>query len=125
MEPVRGSAGAGWLSVLAAAMRCRKRRDLSECSSPGASGERRAETRPARKSSVRLADLRVGGRGLVVDFDGASAHERSKLMALGLVPGAPVELLQRFPSYVVAVGYTQIALDHESAAVIRLRSQQD
>lgn len=70
---------------------------------------------------ARLSDLRIGQSGVVVAFDTDSAHERSKLMALGLVPGAPVELLQRVPSYVVAVGYTQLALDKETAAAVRLQ----
>ena len=39
-------------------------------------------------------------------------------MALGVLPGATVKLLQRFPSYVIQLGYTQLALDKETASTI-------
>ncbi len=47
-----------------------------------------------------------------------SAHERGKLMALGVMPGAVLKLLQRFPAYVIQLGYTQLAIDKETAASI-------
>ena len=39
-------------------------------------------------------------------------------MALGIMPGATLQLLQRFPAYVVQLGYTQLAIDKETAASI-------
>lgn len=38
-----------------------------------------------------------------------------KLTAFGIMPGVEVEILQDFPSYVLGVGYTQIALDYQIA----------
>ena len=43
-----------------------------------------------------------------------------RLFALGLVPGARITLLQRFPTFVFTVGHTTIAVDGEMAAGIRV-----
>ncbi len=82
-------------------------------------------TQPAdsagEKIGTPLSRLKRGSRAVVVDLSKLSAHERSKLMALGLMPGADVHVIQRFPSYVVAVGYTQLALDKETARLVLVR----
>ncbi len=70
-----------------------------------------------------LARLGTGGRAVVVSLQARTDHERSKLMALGLLPGASLKLLQKFPSYVVVLGHTQLALDKETAALISVRPE--
>lgn len=45
----------------------------------------------------------------------------NKLMAMGIVPGAPISLLQRFPSYVFESGQSQFAVDREIADSIYVR----
>jgi DtxR family Mn-dependent transcriptional regulator/ferrous iron transport protein A len=67
--------------------------------------------------------LKTGARAVVLAFSKTSPHDRNKLMALGVTPGASIRLLQRFPSYVIAIGYTQLALDKETAALIRVRPE--
>ncbi len=44
-----------------------------------------------------------------------------KLMALGLLPGRRIEVLYRFPSYVVRVGNTTVALGNEIAEKIYIK----
>ncbi len=39
-------------------------------------------------------------------------------MAMGVLPGFDVSLIQRYPSYVFRVGQTQIAVDEEIASEI-------
>ena len=39
-------------------------------------------------------------------------------MAMGITPGSSLIVEQRFPSYIVKVGYTRAALDREIAATI-------
>jgi hypothetical protein len=34
-----------------------------------------------------------------------------------------LRLIQRFPSYVIAIGYTQLALDEETANAIQIRPE--
>ena len=72
---------------------------------------------------IPLTSLRKGSKATVHSFAGESAHERGKLMALGVMPGAALQLLQRFPSYVIQIGYTQLALDRETAAAILVRKE--
>jgi len=67
-----------------------------------------------------LAHLKTGSKAIVVSLDDMSAHERNKLMSLGVMAGAEINLMQRFPSYVISIGYTQLAIDHETAQLIRV-----
>jgi ferrous iron transport protein A len=68
-----------------------------------------------------LARLGTGGSAVVLNLTQSSNHERSKLMALGIMPGTELRLVQKFPSFVVSVGYTQLAVDKETAAGIMVR----
>lgn len=76
---------------------------------------------PDTTSSVRLVDLKTGAAAILLSMNEATPAERHKLMALGLLPGARLRILQRLPSYVVAVGYTQVALDRETARLLHVR----
>ena len=75
----------------------------------GVGGPRRAS------GASTLADLRVGQSGEVVAVEAPDQAGYRRLFALGLVPGARVTLLQRFPTYVFTVGRTTIAVDREMA----------
>jgi hypothetical protein len=44
-----------------------------------------------------------------------------RLLAMGMVPGTIISLLQRVPSYVLQLGQAQIALDRETARDIYVR----
>lgn len=48
-------------------------------------------------------------------------HDRQmirKLLALGVVPGVEVKVIQRSPAFVLQIGYTQVALDERCAETI-------
>lgn len=69
-----------------------------------------------------LSELRNGTRGTVACLQaGADAGTIPKLIALGILPGCEVELLQRFPSYLFRIGHTQVAVDGSIAGSIRIR----
>jgi DtxR family Mn-dependent transcriptional regulator len=57
-----------------------------------------------------------GGRIMYIHTHGESSIK--KLMAMGVLPGFEVSLIQRYPSYVFRVGQTQIAVDAEIASEI-------
>jgi DtxR family Mn-dependent transcriptional regulator len=57
-----------------------------------------------------------GGRIMYIHTHGESSIR--KLMAMGVLPGFDVSLIQRYPSYVFRVGQTQIAVDEEIASEI-------
>lgn len=65
-----------------------------------------------------IASLRCGDTVSILSIAATTPHEQRKLMALGVLPGATLRLLQRRPSYVVSVGYTQVTMDHETARLI-------
>jgi Fe2+ transport system protein FeoA len=77
---------------------------------------RRAEERAGGEGT--LAAMQPGERGRVVRIDGRDAGRARKLMALGVVPGAEVELERRGPAVVFWTGYTQLAVDDALAASI-------
>jgi len=74
----------------------------------------------AARAVSSLADLAPGQSGVI-----AYLHSRrdlvQRLLAMGIVPGARIELLQNAPSYVAQLGNTQMALDRETAADIYVR----
>lgn len=62
---------------------------------------------------VPLSELRVGERGRIVYISTRRAGRIGRLTALGLLPGTEVVVRQIFPSCVLDVGQTQVALDKE------------
>jgi Fe2+ transport system protein FeoA len=74
--------------------------------------------RPMRAGVMTLAEMAPGERGKVVKLDGHDASRTRKLMALGVLEGAFVELERTAPSVVFRTGYTQLAVDEGLAASI-------
>lgn len=48
-------------------------------------------------------------------------REIRKLMAMGILPGMRIRLIQRFPSYVFQVRYSQFTVDRPLAEMIHVR----
>ena len=71
--------------------------------------------------SVLLTDLRPGSRATVTCLERPWSAGARKLTGMGVLPGAPVELLQRYPAHVFRVGQVEFAVDGELAALIRVR----
>lgn len=70
-----------------------------------------------------LDQLQRGDRATVVELTSAQHQiELNRLLSMGLVPGSRIELVQRFPTFVVQVGETQLAFDESIAAGIFVRS---
>ncbi len=72
------------------------------------------------KVIIPLSHVKTRMSAMVVSLQTGTGGERSKLMALGLMPGEAVQVLQRFPSIVVRIGNTQVAMDRETAALIQV-----
>lgn len=58
-----------------------------------------------------LRQLTKGQTGYVVRFLNVTPECMHKMMVLGLVPGEEIEVLQTFPTYVLRLGNTKLALD--------------
>jgi len=63
--------------------------------------------------SVRQLELNTPAR---ITFITPGFHQRfQRLTSLGVTPGTPLELKQRYPSFVIQLGETEIAIDKEIA----------
>lgn len=79
-----------------------------------------------KNPSIRtLRQLRKGQYGYVVRFLGTTPGCIHKMMALGVVPGEKVEVLQTFPTYVLRLGHTQLALDRLLAQAVEVEIRQN
>ena len=78
-----------------------------------------------RDSSIRivspLAELKEGDRGTIAYLHTGQKKRLERLLAMGVLPGLPIQVLHRFPSYVFRVGETQIAVDDDLAKHIYVR----
>jgi DtxR family transcriptional regulator, Mn-dependent transcriptional regulator len=72
-----------------------------------------------------LTSLRVSAHARVT-FISAAAHKRlDRLAALGIVPGTALVLKQRSPSYIIAAGETEIAIEESVAKDVFVRELAD
>lgn len=71
--------------------------------------------------SVRLTTLAEGRRGRVTCLEDPGGPDALKLAAMGVLPGAELVLVQRFPAFVFSIGGAEFAVDETLARLIRLR----
>jgi DtxR family Mn-dependent transcriptional regulator len=82
----------------------------------------RAETQ-VDQTVVPMNDLRQGEEGAIAYVQTGDSDKLKKLMAMGILPGEPVTLERRFPSFVFSVGRSRYAVDEGMAAAIFVRRQ--
>ena len=75
----------------------------------------------AHEIRVSLAKLKVKDKGHIDYLQAKDTSQMHKLMSIGAIPGTPITLLQRFPSYVFKIGHSQFAIDKELASAIYVR----
>ena len=68
-----------------------------------------------------LSELGVKDKGEIAYLHTKDNSQMQKLMSIGMLPGMPISLLQKFPSYVLQLGQSQFAIDKELAATIYVR----
>lgn len=78
--------------------------------------------REAKKSGdlgvVPLTELKPNEEGQIVYIQTEDNKKMQKLLAMGVLPGNSIQLLQAFPSYIFRVGYAEFAVDTEMAKEI-------
>lgn len=72
-----------------------------------------------------LTGLGPGQSGKIAYLHSKDFKKIQKLMSMGIIPGASIELTRRFPSFVFRVGYSQFAVDEEMAKDIYVRLVED
>lgn len=80
-------------------------------------------TRQVAPLVVPLTELEMGRHGTVVFISSRGDARLARLADLGVLPGARARLLQRFPSYVVSVGETTLALEQDIVKEIYVRRE--
>lgn len=84
------------------------------------------EQRLVSRLVLPLSQLKPGQKGKVAYIYAPALTELQKLMAMGILPGVSVSLVQKLPSYVFQTHHTQFAIDKEiaDAIYVRLASQE-
>jgi len=70
---------------------------------------------------VPLTELKSGEAGEIAYLQSNDDTKMRKLMALGVLPGNRIELIQTFPSYIFRVGFSEFAIDMAMAREIIVR----
>jgi len=65
-----------------------------------------------------LTELKPNEEGQIVYIQTEDSKKMQKLVAMGVLPGNRIRLLQSFPSYIFRVGYAEFAVDAEMAREI-------
>ncbi|MBW3625227.1 MAG: ferrous iron transport protein A [Armatimonadetes bacterium] len=74
---------------------------------------------------IPLSELAAGKTGEIVAIESERRNRADRLSAMGLTPGSRVRVKQRFPSVVIEIGETEIALDRAITEDIRVRPVAD
>ena len=69
-----------------------------------------------------LASLKTNQKGKVAYIHTQDNQKLQKLMAMGIVPGVAITLLQKFPSHVLQIGQSQFAIDTDLANCVLIRT---
>src|SRR6266568_3269415 len=79
----------------------------------------------ARKSGdlgvVPLTELKSGDQGEIAYIQTEDSKKMQKLMAMGVLPGNRIVLVQSFPSHIFRVGFSEFAIDTNLAKEIFVR----
>lgn len=79
--------------------------------------------RPATEKTVgvpctRLSDVRSGTRHRIAELEAGNHETIQKMILMGALPGKVVEVIQRFPAFLIGLGNSQFAVDRELAEKI-------
>jgi DtxR family transcriptional regulator, Mn-dependent transcriptional regulator len=70
---------------------------------------------------VPLTELKSGEEGAIAYIQTEDDKKMQKLMAMGVLPGNRIVLIQTFPSYIFRVGFSEFAIDSAMAKEIFVR----
>jgi len=77
-----------------------------------------------RKGEATMTALAINQKGKITRIDTHDHKKLQKIMAMGVLPGMAITLIQKFPSYVFQVGQSQFAIDKELASCIYVRPKE-
>lgn len=83
-------------------------------------GKHRRHTR-----GLTLADVAPGVLARIVGIEDLPGHARSKMVAMGLVPGRFVEVIRHKPVTLVRAEHAELALEDELASGITVKEEEE
>lgn len=75
----------------------------------------------ARSIVSSIIDVDKGTKGKVAYLHTKDNKKLQKLMAMGILPGVSIQVVQKFPSYVLKIGHSQVAMDEEMTRDVYVR----
>lgn len=81
----------------------------------------REDKQEVGQAVVKLVDLHPGQRGTIAYLHSEDRTRVNKLIAMGVLPGAEVQLRRRIPTFVFQVGFSQFAVDEQVARSVFVR----
>lgn len=79
--------------------------------------------RDAARVVCLLKELEVKSHGKIAYLATNNPGRLNKLMAMGVLPGLSITMVQKFPSYVFQIGQSQFAVDQELAEGVYVRPE--
>jgi Fe2+ transport system protein FeoA len=76
------------------------------------------------RSHFLLVDLETNRESEVVSIQTRDPKKLQKLITLGIFPGMKLALIQKFPSYIFQMGYSQFVMDKHLAECVLCRPHQ-
>jgi DtxR family Mn-dependent transcriptional regulator len=70
---------------------------------------------------VPLTELKSNQEGEIAYIQTGDSKKMQKLMAMGVLPGNRILLMQTFPTYIFRVGFSEFAIDSQMAREIFVR----
>jgi len=75
-------------------------------------------------NTMSVLEMPLKEKGVIVRLNTTDQQKLKKLMAVGIIPGVTVEVVQKFPSFLLKIGkYTMIAVDKDIADKIFVNLQ--
>lgn len=74
-----------------------------------------------KKAISALSDMKPGQKGTLSYISTRESDFLRKYLAMGILPGTQINLIQNFPTYVFKIDHTQIAIDEDLAKSIYVR----
>jgi len=84
-------------------------------------GKRHGQHKKVCPEGMTLSQLEPGKEAVVSHIDTRNKSTLNKLMALGILPGVRVIMIQKFPTYVFQVGNTRVTADEQLVNTIMVQ----
>jgi Fe2+ transport system protein FeoA len=84
-------------------------------------GRRHGQGKKVCTEGMTLSELEPGKEAIVSHIDTGNKSTLNKIMALGILPGVRVTMIQKFPTFVFQVGNTRVTADEQLVNTIMIQ----